>query len=223
MKVLQIISSLSAAGLLASCAVTSSIEPYIALGPEAGLENWSHLDGRDAEWTRLEDGAIEVKAGTGNIVTRVHYGDARIELEFMCPVMPNASGQGRGNSGVYVQSLYELQVLDSYGIEPGMDTCGAIYKVSPAMVNACKPPGEWQHYAIEFTAPRLDEDGAILANARMTAWQNGTLIQDDVEIPSPTGSAAGTEARDTGPVMLQDHGNPVRYRNVQITPRFPDK
>ena len=223
MNILPSGAALLAAVCLASCVAQSSIEPYVALGEHAGLENWRHLDGRAAEWTRLEDGAIEVKAGSGNLITRVLYGDCQIELDFMTPYMPDRTGQGRGNSGVYVQGLYEVQVLDSFGVEPGMDTCGAIYKVSPAAVNVCLPPGEWQHYRIEFTAPRFDDNGAVTAKARLSVWQNGTLIQDDVEVPTPTGGAAGQDLVAFGPLMLQDHGDPVRYRNVWITPRFDDE
>jgi hypothetical protein len=201
----------------------STIGAFDALGPKTGLENWRHLDGRSAEWRRLDDGSIEVEPGTGNIITAGYFGDALFELDFMCPVMPDATGQARGNSGVYIQGLYEVQVLDSYGIEPGLDTCGAIYGVAPPLVNACLPPGEWQHYRIEFTAPRFGPAGGIAENARISAWLNGTLIQDDVVVPHPTGSAASLQAVEFGPLMLQDHGNPVRYRNVSITPRFDDE
>jgi len=222
MNILPTGAALLAAVFFASCVVQRSLEPYVALGEDTGLENWTHLDGRPAEWTRLESGVVEVKPGSGNIITRVLYGDCLIELDFMTPYMPDRTGQGRGNSGAYVQGLYEVQVLDSFGNEPGMDTCGAIYKVSPAAVNVCLPPGKWQHYRIEFTAPRFDVTGAVTKKARISVWQNGTQIQDDVEVPGPTGGAAGQDLVAFGPLMLQDHGDPVRYRNVLITPRFDE-
>jgi hypothetical protein len=205
---------------ITSCVVVPSIAPYIAIGPGTGVANWIHLDGRDAEWSVLADGAVEVAPGTGNIITRPLYGDALIELDFMTPLMPDAAGQARGNSGVYMQGLYEVQVLDSYGIEPGLNTCGAIYNVSAAATNVCLPPGQWQHYKIEFTAPTFSTSGEVLSNALLTVWQNGTLIQENVEVGGPTGSARDGTAVEYGPLMLQDHGNLVRYRNIEITPRF---
>ena len=211
--------ALSTVLFLGSCVSVSSIEPFVALGSETGLSEWRHQNGRDAEWTDLGGGAMEVRAGTGNLFTREHFGDARIELDFMTLIMPNAKGQGRGNSGVYVQGLYEVQVLDSFGIEPGMDTCGAIYNVSVASASVCLAPGEWQHYAIEFSAPRFDDAGSMTSKPALSVWQNGVQIQDNVELDSPTGSASGTEAVEFGPLMLQDHGNPVRFRNVKILPR----
>jgi len=215
-------SLLAIVALATSCTSQATIAPLPALSMMAGLENWRHLDGRPAEWHRLDDGAIEVAPGTGNIITKVLFGDSLVELDFMCPVMPDAMGQARGNSGVYLQGLYEVQVLDSFGFEAGLNTCGAIYNVAVPLTNASLPPGEWQHYAIEFTAPRFDKEGNVTENARITAHLNGTLIQDDIEVPAPTGSASGRDAVEYGPLMLQDHGNLVRYRNVAITPRFPD-
>lgn len=210
------------AALLASCVAKKTIGPFEALSMKTGLENWIHLDGRPAEWRQVAGGVIEVAPGMGNIITKAMFGDALIELDFMCPVMPEATGQARGNSGVYIQGLYEMQVLDSFGFEAGLDTCGAIYGIAPPLVNASRPPGEWQHYELEFTAPRFDDKGKVTANARLTAHLNGQLIQNDVEIPHPTGSAAGGRPVEYGPLMLQDHGDPVRYRNIKLTPRFPD-
>ena len=159
---------------------------------------------------------MEVAPGTGNVVTRAQFGDARVELEFMTPWMPDAVGQARGNSGVYLHGLYEVQVLDSFGVEPGLDTCGAIYNVSAASTAACLEPGVWQRYGIEFTAPRLDDEGRVTSKAALSVWLNGVLIQDEIQLDAPTGSASGSEALRVGPLMLQDHGNQVRFRNVRI-------
>ena len=144
---------------LTGCTATQSDDGYSLLDEDSGLAAWVHLDGRRAEWVTLEDGAVEVKPGSGNIISNLLFTDAVIELDFMTPSMPNATGQARGNSGVYMQGLYEVQILDSYGIEPGLDTCGAIYNVSVAAQSVCLPPGEWQHYKIDFTAPKFDATG----------------------------------------------------------------
>jgi hypothetical protein len=220
MRTNPLFTALTLSASLASCTATPSIAPFAAFGESGDVANWVHLDGRPAEWISLGDGAVEVKPGSGNIITKALFGDALIELDFMTPHMPDAQGQARGNSGVYMQGLYEVQILDSFGIEPGLDTCGAIYNVSVASQSVCLPPGEWQHYAIEFTAPDFDSDGLVLSNARLTVWQNGVMIQDDQEVSGPTGSARDGNAVEYGPLMLQDHGNTVRYRDVQITPRF---
>jgi hypothetical protein len=132
--------------------------------------------------------------------------------------MPEATGQERGNSGVYVQGRYEVQVLDSYGLAPSLGDCGAIYGKHVAAVNACRPPERWQSYDIEFRAPRFDAAGKKTENARLTVWLNGMKIHADVEVDGPTAGGEANEAP-LGPLLLQDHGNPVRYRNLWILPR----
>lgn len=183
-----------------------------------GVASWRHRsDERAAEW-ELVDGALQVKAGTGDVVSRSIFGDALIHVEFMTPSMPEAEGQQRGNSGVYVQGRYEVQVLDSFGLELGMGDCGSIYGVKIADVNAARPPEVWQTYDIEFTAPRFDLAGKKTESARMTVWHNGRLIHDDVVVDGPT-TAGESGERERGPLLLQDHGNPVRYRNVWVLER----
>jgi hypothetical protein len=166
-------------------------------------------------------------AGGGDIHTARNFRDFRLHVEFNVPPMPNARGQGRGNSGVYMLGAYEVQVLDSWGPAinpPGRplqdDECGAIYKVSAPRVNATLPPGVWQTYDIHFRAPRLDaSSGAIVEPPRVTVFQNGVKIQDNVAVTGPTTSSAGAPRNGEGPILLQDHGNPVRYRNIWLVPR----
>ena len=172
------------------------------------LSGWSHLDGSDARWLATE-GYFEVAPGTGNLVTRKNLDSGYYHLEFMTPNSPpSVVGQDRGNSGIYLMGRYELQVLDSWGVEnPSTGDCGGIYSVAAPAVNASRPPGTWQSFDIQFAAPRSAGDAA-----RVTVWHNGVKIHDDVEIPGPTGGAAYTEGH--GPLMLQDHGSGVRYRNA---------
>lgn len=185
-------------------------------GPDLGA--WRHRAGaEDPAWRPVDD-ALEVVAGTGDLVTREAFGDGLYHVEFRTPAMPEAEGQARGNSGVYLQGRYEVQVLDSHGLAPGPGDCGALYGKRAPSVNACRPPERWQSYDIEFRAPRFDASGVKSANARASVWHNGMRIHDEVEIDGPTASGSADEAA-LGPLMLQDHGNPVRYRNVWILPR----
>ena len=181
------------------------------------LEHWQHAGDKPAAWREIGE-ALEVVPGTGDLLSRASFGDALYHVEFQTPAMPEATGQARGNSGVFVQDRYEVQVLDSHGLEPGMGDCGSIYGQHVTAVNASRPPERWQSYDIEFTAPRFDAGGTKSANARMTVWHNGIRIHDDVELSGPTaGGSAGEVA--SAPLRLQDHGDKVRYRNVWILPR----
>jgi hypothetical protein len=159
-----------------------------------------------------------VEPGTGDLVSRQSFGDALYHVEFATPHEPGDEGQARGNSGVYVHGRYEVQVLDSHELERDLGTCGAIYGKHVAAVDATRPPRRWQAYDILFTAPRFDTDGSKTASARMTVWHNGLLIHDDVEIDGPTLAGLADDEVPTGPLMLQDHGDEVRYRNVWVLP-----
>jgi type 1 glutamine amidotransferase len=188
---------------------------YAPQRPDLGA--WKHRDGKPAGWRVVRE-AMEVAAGTGDLVTREAFGDGLYHVEFMTPAMPSASGQARGNSGVYLQGRYEVQVLDSYGLELGLGDCGSIYGKKVAAVNASRAPERWQSYDIEFRAPRFDSSGARTAGARLTVWHNGIRIHDDFELDGPTAGGEPGEGP-TGPLLLQDHGDPVRYRNVWVLPR----
>ncbi len=194
-------------------------EGAVSLFNGTDLSGWKHQgNGRDAEW-KVIDGQME-GTRSGNLVTRDEYGGSfLLHVEFMPPITPETNGwQDRGNSGVYVQGRYEIQVLDSYGLKLRMGDCGAIYGKHIPVINASKPAGQWQTYDIEFTAPTLAEDGSKTAHARMTVWQNGIKIHDDVEVNGTTAAGMGGEPG-IGPLMLQDHGHPVRYRNIWLLPR----
>ena len=191
-------------------------EAAVILFDGTDLSNWTTLDGGSPAW-KVADGAMTVTAGEGDIVSREKFTDFLLHLEFMTPDMPDATGQAKGNSGVFLQGRYEIQVLDSYGIDvPGMGDCGAIYNQFASLVNACKPPLEWQTYDAIFRAARVSESGEIEENARVTVLQNGIVIQNNVQIEGATGGATDDEAAAPGPLRLQDHGNPVKYRNIWV-------
>jgi hypothetical protein len=179
------------------------------------FEGWVNNQGKPAEWP-FADGVLTVGAGKGGIHTERTFGDGTLHLEFNVPYMPEAKGQARGNSGVYLQGRYELQVLDSYGLKPQDNDCGAIYKQHAPTANACKPPLQWQTYDITFRAARLDGD-TVKEKARITVKHNGATIINDKEI-DPTPGGLDMTAGKPGPLFLQDHGNDVQFRNTWFVP-----
>lgn len=145
------------------------------------------------------------------------FGDHRLHIEFRTPFQPSDSGQGRGNSGVYVQGRYEVQVLDSFALAGADNECGGIYRMAKPSINMCYPPLSWQTYDIHFTAARYDEKGKKTKNARIRIEHNGVVIHEDLEL---TGGTPGNlpEGPGSGPLFLQDHGNPVVFRNIWVVP-----
>jgi hypothetical protein len=185
--------------------------------PEAAEWTVVHVDGSGSYgWRLTEEGAMEIVPGTGSAMSRREFGDHRIHVEFRTPLEPGGRGQGRGNSGVYVHGRYEIQILDSYGLEPSQGGCGGIYGVSAPRVNACAPPMQWQTYDIEFAAAQFDADGAKTGNARITVRHNGVAIHADAELPGATPGGLSGEETAAGPLFLQDHGHAVQFRNIWV-------
>lgn len=150
--------------------------------------------------------------------TKAGFNSFRLHGEFRLPYKPMARGQDRGNSGFYLQSRYEVQVLDSFGLEGVKNECGALYRTKSPDFNMCLPPLQWQTYDIDLTAPTFDDAGKKLTNMKISVWHNGVLIHNDAEIPNKTG-AGKQEAPTALPTKLQDHGNPVVYRNIWLVPK----
>jgi hypothetical protein len=196
-------------------------EQAIVLFDGKDFSQWQRQGAGEIGWKITDDGAMQIVPKTGSIMTKRNVQDFILHAEFKTPQMPpNVKGQGRGNSGIYIQQRYELQILDSYGLEPKNNDGGSIYTYKAPDRNACKKPGEWQSYDILFRAARwADKDGKPVKtqNARITVFQNGILIHDNVEVPRKTGAGQpeGPQAR---PILLQDHGNEVAFRNIWIVP-----
>ena len=183
------------------------------------LNQWLSEDGTPAKW-KVEQGYFEVVPKTGSIRTKNAFGDCQLHVEFAEPLPAVGESQERGNSGVFLMNTYEIQVLDSYGNKTYADgQAAAVYGQYPPLVNAARPPGQWQSYDIVFHGPRFDAQGKLLRPARVTVFHNGVLVQDNVELTGPTAHRARPPYRpgpDKGPVGLQDHGTLVRYRNIWI-------
>jgi hypothetical protein len=189
----------------------------IVLFDGTDLSQWQAEGGGKAAW-EVKDGVATVN-GKGDIVTKQPFGDCQLHIEWATPVEVSGEGQGRGNSGVIFQGRYELQVLDSYQNKTYFNgQAGAVYNQYAPLVNVSRKPGEWQSYDVIFHAPRFDENGKLSKAATITVLHNGVLIQDHVEIKGPT--AQQPTKYEPHPLkqslVLQDHGNPVRFRNIWI-------
>lgn len=184
------------------------------------LDNWvSATDGKKAAAWKLEDGAMFAVKGAGDIQTKAVFGDYQLHIEWRTPAVVEGTGQGRGNSGIFMQGLYELQVLDSYDNRTYSNgQAGAIYKQTMPLVNACKKPGEWQAYDVIYTAPRFNADGMLIHAPYITVLHNGVLIQNHTLIKGTTPYIGLPEVKvhGDGPIKLQDHDNPTSYRNIWI-------
>ena len=186
------------------------------------LAQWQRRDGSPAQWTLLPDGSMEVAPRAGGIQTVDSFGDLFLHVEWASPNPPAGADQNRGNSGVFLMGIYEVQVLDSYQSATYADgQAAAIYGQFPPRVNVSRPPSEWQTFDIEFRRPHFDEQGRLTKPARMTVRHNDVLVHDDVELLGPTSNnrRAPYEAHAPAlPISLQDHGHPVRFRNIWLRP-----
>jgi hypothetical protein len=191
----------------------------IVLFDGTNLAAWRTEKG-DAKW-KVENGYAEVVKGTGNIITREEFGDSQLHVEWRAPNPPHGNSQGRSNSGVFLFGLYEVQVLDSFDNPTYADgQATAIYGQTPPLVNASRPPGEWQVYDIVFTAPHF-KNGALDVPAYVTVFHNGVVTQNHTAVMGTTNHRVipgYVEHGPKGPIALQDHGDPIRYRNIWIRP-----
>jgi hypothetical protein len=184
------------------------------------LSQWLGDHGQPAPWV-VRDGYMQVVPHSGYIHTKEEFGDCQLHLEWAEPEKVRGNSQERGNSGVFFEYLYEVQVLDCYDNPTYPDgQCGALYGQSPPLVNACKPPGEWQTYDIVFRAARFAPDRSLIRPASVTVFQNGLLLHNAQPLLGPTGHKIlanyNSHPPSVGPLALQDHGNPVRFRNIWI-------
>lgn len=184
------------------------------------LSPWVAMDGSPTKWV-VKDGALECVPGSGFVRTLQSFGDCQLHIEWAAPTPVQGASQGRGNSGVFFGlNRYEIQVLDSYENKTYADgSAASIYGQYPPLVNATRPPGQWQTYDIIWTSPRFDAEGKLLSPARMTAFHNGVLVQNNVELTGPDpwiGRPPYKAHPERLPIAMQDHGNPVRYRNIWV-------
>ena len=193
-------------------------------GTEKTLSNWVSGNGKPTKW-KLVDGSLESVRGGGYLQSKDEFGSCRLHVEFATPKVAKGNGQGRGNSGVFLMGQYEIQVLDSYNNTTYPDgQCGALYGRAKPLVNASRGPGEWQTYDVTFNRPLFDEKGKVTRKAKFHVVHNGHVIHDHLELSGGTGwrgphsISEYKKHGDKGPLKMQDHGNPVRFRNVWIVP-----
>ena len=193
-------------------------DAIVLYGGGGDLDNWESENKGPAKWTAGEE--LTVARRTGGIKTKQEFGDMQLHIEWRSPAEVVGDGQGRGNSGIFLMGKYEVQVLDSYNNETYYNgQAGSIYKQTIPLVNACLPPGEWQVYDIIFKAPVFNDDGTLKSSGYVTVIHNGVLIQNHVEIKGTTeniGKPKNDPHQAKLPLSLQDHGNPVSYRNIWV-------
>ena len=182
------------------------------------MQNWTNKKGETPGW-KAADNCITAVKGAGDIKTKMDFEDVQLHIEWRTPAEVVGKSQGRGNSGIFLQRLYELQVLDNYDNRTYRNgQAGSFYKQYAPLVNVCKKPGVWQTYDVIYTAPRFKEDGSVFSPARATVFHNGVLVQNNVELFGPTEYIGIPKYKKHGPapIQLQDHNNPVSYRNIWI-------
>jgi len=182
------------------------------------LDAWESEKGGPAPWD-VKNGVFMVKPNSGGIQTKQSFGDCQVHIEWRQPKDIQGEGQGRGNSGLFLQGRYEVQILDSYNNETYANgQAGSIYKQYPPLVNVMNPPGKWNVYDVIYTAPRFKEDGTLHSPASITVLHNGVVVQNHALLLGPTEFIGLPKYKEHGkaPIMLQDHGNPVNFRNVWI-------
>jgi hypothetical protein len=198
---------------------TSPPSDAIVIFDGTDMDQWEKPNGEPSGW-KLEDGVMTVVKETGAIQTKQAFGDIQLHLEWRAPVEIEGEGQERGNSGVYLQGRYEVQILDCYNNTTYVNgQTAAVYKQHIPLANACRPPGEWQTYDIVFMAPRFNQGGSLFAPATVTVLHNGVLVQNHVTIQGTTehiGLPAYKAHPLKQPLLLQDHGNPVSFRNIWV-------
>jgi hypothetical protein len=187
------------------------------LGKKAPKDAVVLFDGSTAE--HFTNGRLsEDKLLMEGVTSKELFGSFKLHLEFRLPFQPYARGQGRGNSGCYMQGRYETQILDSFGLEGKHNECGGVYTIGDPAVNMCFPPLTWQTYDVDYTAATYDDAGKKVKHARMTVLHNGVKVHDNLELDHATTAHPVKEGPEPGPIYLQNHGNPVRYRNIWVVP-----
>ncbi|NBX92518.1 MAG: DUF1080 domain-containing protein [Proteobacteria bacterium] len=184
------------------------------------LTGWvNSKSGEAAQW-KVENGYLEGVPGLGDIETLAVFEDFDLHAEFWIPYLPHKTGQDRGNSGIFLQGRYEIQILDTWNNETYLEgICGALYKLIAPKINMSLPPEQWQTYDIQFKSPRLDSDGQVVEKGEVTVVHNGQIVIERGLFERGTGSAAKKQQGVPGPIRLQDHGSAVRFRNLILSPR----
>lgn len=199
-------------------AMTAAPSDAMVLLDGSSLDEWQHEDGSAVKW-KLEDGAMTAVKGAGDVFTKKHFGSAQIHIEWRTPSVVEGDGQGRGNSGIFLQGIYELQVLDSYNNRTYSNgQAGSIYKQTMPLVNASKGPGEWQVYDIIYHEPTFTSGREYETHPTITVFHNGVLIQDHTKIQGTTPYIGPPKVlqHGKGPLRLQDHSNPTSFRNIWV-------
>ena len=205
---------------LDNAVVAPPSDAVVLLGlKDNAISEWVNCEeGKPVGW-QIENGIMTVKPHSGSIRTKKDFGDFQLHLEWSAPTEIVGESQGRGNSGVFMQGMYEVQILDNYQNETYANgQAGSIYKQTPPLVNACQKPGKWNTYDIIYTAPRFKEDGSLQSHGSITVLHNGVLVQNNTMILGTTEFIGFPRivAHGKGPIILQDHLNPVRFRNIWI-------